>query len=256
MSIKPRSKNFSNQEINSLVDLVMENKSKLIGAFSCTLSFEDKNNIWEEIAATITRDHGNIRNKDDVFKKWSNILIKYKPIISDKLASSKKTGGCQAEAGLTELELKIKSIKGKESFEGIAGGIDLSIESPISPLSEIEMAISPDAIANPSQSISESGNEIKPPRKRKFFEENSLAPDPLRQKILEREDEKLCILKSIDFKLDRLTGLLEQLVSNKLQMTNTPISMPPHPLSPFQASSSAHYLPGMLPNYFLYPDKD
>ena len=228
----------------------MENKSKLFGAFSCILSFEDKNAIWEEIAATITRDHGNIRNRDDVFKKWSNILVKYKPIISDKLASSKKTGGGQAEARLTELEVKIKSINGKESFEGITGGIDLSIESPISPLSGIEMAISPYAITNPPQCVSDSGNEIMPPRERKFSEESLLAPDPLRQKILEREDEKLCILKSIDFKLDRLTSLLEQLVSNRLH------AMPPHPLPPFQVSSSAHYLPGPMPNYFMYPDKD
>ena len=108
-----------------------------------------------------------------------------------------------------------------------------------------------------SQCHSDSGNVIKPPRKRKFSEESLLAPDPLRQKILEREDEKLGILKSIDFKLDRLTSLLEQLVSNRLhQMTNTPVSMPLHPLPPFHASSSAQYLPGSLPNYFMYPDKD
>ena len=118
--------------------LVLENKAKLFGALSSTLTFEEKNAIWESIAATISRDYGNIRNKDDVFKKWSNILVKNKPIISDKLASARKTGGGAAEAELTELELKIKAIKGVETFEGISSGIDLSLGN-ISPLSDVDL---------------------------------------------------------------------------------------------------------------------
>ena len=74
-STKTRAKNFSTQEINSLVDLVLENKAKLFGTLSSTLTFEEKTAIWESIATTISRDHGNIRNKDDVLKKWSNTLV-------------------------------------------------------------------------------------------------------------------------------------------------------------------------------------
>ena len=39
------------------------------------------------------------------------------------------TGGGEAEGSLTEQEVNIKYINCKESFEGIVGGIDLSIES-------------------------------------------------------------------------------------------------------------------------------
>ena len=117
---KTRSKNFSIQENNTLVDQILENKAKLFGALSSSLTFDEKSAIWESIATTISREHGNIRSKDDVFKKWSNILVKNKPIISDKLASARKTGGGPAEAELTEFELKIKVIKGVETFEGIS----------------------------------------------------------------------------------------------------------------------------------------
>ena len=41
-TIKTRAKNFSNDEITTLVDLVLENKSKLFGAFSSKLTSSDK----------------------------------------------------------------------------------------------------------------------------------------------------------------------------------------------------------------------
>ena len=124
MSInKTRATNSSIQEINSLVDLVLETKAKLFGALSSTLTLKEKTAIWESIAATISRDYGNMRIKDDAFKKWSNILVKNKPIISDILAYARETGGGAAETELTELELKIKAKV--ETFEGISSGIDL-----------------------------------------------------------------------------------------------------------------------------------
>ena len=45
MSSKTRAKNFSDSEITNLVDLVLENKPKLFGAFSSTLTFDEKNKL-------------------------------------------------------------------------------------------------------------------------------------------------------------------------------------------------------------------
>ena len=55
MSMKTRAKNFSSEEISSLVDLVLENKSKLFGALRCSLTFDEKNNVWEDIAEEISQ---------------------------------------------------------------------------------------------------------------------------------------------------------------------------------------------------------
>ena len=74
-------------------------------------------------------------------KKWSNVLAKHKPIICKKVSSARRTGGGLPTAELTELEAKLKTIKGKELFEGVVGGIDISNISPISPLSDSDMSV-------------------------------------------------------------------------------------------------------------------
>ena len=180
---------------------------------------------------SISQEHGTLRTKEDVFKKWCNILVKYKPIISDKLASMRKTGGGPAEAELTELETKIRSIKGKEIFEGIEAGIDLSMGTN-SPLSDLDMAISP---AGTLQDLgSQSGSEIefamKPPARKRKLNEIPVT-DPFKEGILENERQKVEILKRIASKLEviaenmtsstgLMVGKLELLISNQNKLIN------------------------------------
>ena len=116
---KTRSKNFNLEKTNSLVDLVQGNRSKLFGSLSACITFEEKTRVWEEIASKLSQLHGVLRTKDEVTKKWLNILTKHKPLISDKLASVIQIGGGSPEVQLTSLEEKIHSIKGREIFEGI-----------------------------------------------------------------------------------------------------------------------------------------
>ena len=53
-STKTRSKNFTREEIMSLVDLIHDQKSKLFGALTSTLTADDKNKIWEEISGRLS----------------------------------------------------------------------------------------------------------------------------------------------------------------------------------------------------------
>ena len=128
----------------------------------------------KEIAEAISHAHGSLRTKEDVAKKWSNVLAKHKPILS-KISSARKTGGGSPGAELTELEAKVKSIKGKELF---VGGIDISTSS-LSPLSDSDMSIS---------------EEMKPPRKRNFFDERSDPIDQTKKTLLENEQVKITLL--------------------------------------------------------------
>ncbi|KAI6658652.1 hypothetical protein LOD99_11030 [Oopsacas minuta] len=75
--------------------------------------------------------------------KNGNILSKHKPRIADKIELARKTGGGPADADLNEIEAKISSIKGKEAFEGIESGIDLSLESQCSNDETERMLMSP-----------------------------------------------------------------------------------------------------------------
>ena len=68
MATKTRVKNFSSDEISKLVEFVYENKSQLFGSLSSSLSYDDKNRMWEDIAIEISEEHGTFRNKEDVSK--------------------------------------------------------------------------------------------------------------------------------------------------------------------------------------------
>ena len=63
----------------TLVDLLEANKSKLFGALSSTLTFSEKNKLLDEIAASLSELHGGARTRDEITKKWYNILAKHKP---------------------------------------------------------------------------------------------------------------------------------------------------------------------------------
>ena len=237
--------------------MVFENKSKLFGAFSSTLNFNEKNSIWEQIANAISQEHGTIRTKDDVSKKWCNILVKYKPIISDKLAYLKKTGGGPAEPVLTELETKIRSIEGKEIFEGIEAGIDLSMGSN-TPLSDLDMAISPAGTLQDfgAQSGSEAEIAMKPPARKRKLNEIPMT-DSFKEGILENEKQKVEILKRIDSKLEviadnvtsstgLMVGKLELLISNQNKLINlmsTMISAGMQPTNPLPHLPPSTHLP-------------
>ncbi|KAI6656034.1 hypothetical protein LOD99_1768 [Oopsacas minuta] len=203
---KSLSKNFTQEEIMSLVDLIHDQKSKLFGALTSTLTFDDKNKIWEEISGRLSELHGNVRTRDDVMKKWYNILTKHKPRIVDKLASARKTGGGPADADLDEIEAKISSIKGKEAFEGIESGIDLSLESQCANDETERMLISP----VPSEDIEQIKFFQQAPRKRHRLENDEL--ESTKRAILEKEDKKLEILTNIDSKLDRLESKFDRVI--------------------------------------------
>ena len=215
MTTKTHSKNFSSDEIAMIVDLVHENKSKLFGSLSSSLSYDDKNHVWETIAREISEAHGTFRNKGDVTKKWSNVLAKHKPIICDKIYSARRTGGGCPTAELTELETMLKSIKEKELFDGVHGGIDVSSPSPISPLSDCDMSIAEDT---------------RPTRKRSLSDEGNLTNATLKKALLESEQEKITLLRGIDDKIDKMLDLLGQIVSNnKLQSSTIQQQQQVHP---------------------------
>ena len=67
-----------NFRFSILVDIVQENKSKLFGSLSSSLSDDDKNHVWENISKEISEAHGTFWSKEDVSKKWSNVLAKHK----------------------------------------------------------------------------------------------------------------------------------------------------------------------------------
>ena len=211
---KPRAKNYSSEEIICLVDLVQEKKSQLFGSLSASFTFEEKNKVWDDLASRLSALHGTVRNRDDVIKKWSNLLSKNKPLIADKIPSRNKTGGGPPGSALTPLEDKIKSIKGKQIFEGIASGVDITIEPTHSQVSfdSDQMVMSPLLSTDDEQPILTG----LPSRKRKFSYPLSDATRDMqltdtKQILLEKEEEKLAVVKRIESSLERIESHMKRI---------------------------------------------
>ena len=242
---KTRAKNFSDDEIMTLIDIVGENKAKIFGALSSTLTADDKNKVWEEVACQISERHGTTRTRDDISKKWYNVLTKYKPRIADKLASIKRTGGGPAEESLDELEAKIYSIKGKEAFEGIESGIDLIQEQLSTGIYNEQMVISP----TPSQEGEKTF--FKQPqvlRKRKHSSETETSDyEFVKQSLLNNKEEKLRLLQRIDSKLEQMVTIFGRVAEDQSkilswmtqnQTTQYPLLAPHFPPTNFPPSSA------------------
>ena len=71
---KPRSNNFSPEEMNFLVDLIQEKISKLFGSLSASFTFEEKNTVWDDVESRLSELHGTSRNREHFLTKWSNLL--------------------------------------------------------------------------------------------------------------------------------------------------------------------------------------
>ena len=140
------------------------------------------------------------------------------------------------------MELKIKCIKGKELFEGVISGIDLSLESPISPLSESDMSIS-----------NATNIELKPPKKRICIVEDDTLGHSLKNTLVQGEQEKLVLLKSIDSKMDRIVNLLEAVVENQNMMICNSIPPSQPTILPFQTAASTPILPPPNPHGYYQP---
>ena len=68
MSLKISAKNFCHDERELLVDLVQENKQKLFVVLSSSLTSEEKNIIWVDIAQQLSEAYGTKRTTDNVAK--------------------------------------------------------------------------------------------------------------------------------------------------------------------------------------------
>lgn len=127
ISSKHRRPNFSSDEMDALTDAVSIRKALLFGKFSGVVSLVAKEKAWEEIAKEISAISGIKRSTIETKKKWSYLKSDAKKRGAVVRSSIVKTGGGPPiSTKLSAIDDKILSIVGKESVEGIVGGVDTS----------------------------------------------------------------------------------------------------------------------------------
>ena len=100
--------------------------------------------------------------------------------------------------------------------------------------------------------------EMKPPKKRKFFDE-SLTDTTLKKALLETEQEKIGLLRNINSKMDKMVDLLGQIVGiqNRL-LSNTTSQLHPSYL-PNPTTLLPPFAPQSYPSTFMqqhFPSND
>ncbi|XP_033759085.1 myb/SANT-like DNA-binding domain-containing protein 4 [Pecten maximus] len=117
---RARKPNFTQPELEILVDEVSKNRNILMGKFSDTVTNEKKKKIWGHITVKINSSSHSSREVDDVKKKWQDWSSIVKGKASKLQRERKKTGGGeQTEPSLSALEEKVLSVIGVTAVEGL-----------------------------------------------------------------------------------------------------------------------------------------
>ncbi|CAC5422327.1 unnamed protein product [Mytilus coruscus] len=123
---RKRSPNFTESELQILLDAVEKNKSVLFSKLSNVITNSDKKKIWEKICSTInTTNHtDHTRTVEEIRKKWTTYMSSVMKAASNNRREARKTGGGPPPEELTPLQDKVVGIIGETPIEGIEGGTD------------------------------------------------------------------------------------------------------------------------------------
>jgi hypothetical protein len=123
---RKRSPNFSEAELEILIDGVERNRSVLFGKLSNTTTNATKSKLLQTICSKVNsaNSKGYKRTVEELRKKWSTYSSSMKKTASLNRRGARKTGGRSPPEHLTALQDKLVGILGNTPIEGIGGGTD------------------------------------------------------------------------------------------------------------------------------------
>ncbi|XP_041912501.1 nuclear apoptosis-inducing factor 1-like [Alosa sapidissima] len=111
---KRRAFNFSQDELEALVQAVEDRKHLLFGKFSMTVTSQSKDRHWKEVADSVSAVCGMLRTVESTKKKWSSLAsdAKIRGVLQRR--DQAKTGaGLPEVKPLTSQEEKILAVMGQ-----------------------------------------------------------------------------------------------------------------------------------------------
>ena len=115
---KNKARNWSQEEVATLVDSVLENKEVIQSKHKDADTNLKKNRIWDLITRRVNSVALENRTKDQVKKKWQDYSSVVKGKESIRRREYKRTGGGPQPKDLTEIEQKTVGIIGETAVEG------------------------------------------------------------------------------------------------------------------------------------------
>ncbi|XP_054868348.1 t-SNARE domain-containing protein 1-like [Amphiprion ocellaris] len=114
-----RKGNFSETEIEVLVDEMEARKSILFGGHSSGITNKRKGTEWQQVVTSVNSVSSTERTVAEVKRKWSDLKVEAKKRVTCHRQSMSATGGGRGKPEPTPLDSRIASILGTASGCGI-----------------------------------------------------------------------------------------------------------------------------------------
>jgi hypothetical protein len=119
-----RSKNFSKQELEVLVEEVVSRQRMLMGKLDNVVTADNKKRAWAKVAQSVSAVGETERDAIAIKKKWADVKSLVKKKAAERTRETRKTGGGTSSVKLDPLEEKILGMIGESLVGGVQGGVD------------------------------------------------------------------------------------------------------------------------------------
>lgn len=133
-----RKKNFSNAEVEVLLQEVTKKRLILFSSVSSGCKVTEKKDAWNAITHAVNVVSGEKRTAEEVKKKWFDLKSETKKSIAKQRREMQTTGGGQTCLEPSELEQRIGAIIGETALSGVPSANHLDTDMGPAPESEGE----------------------------------------------------------------------------------------------------------------------
>ena len=119
-----RSKYFSKQELEVLVEEVVSRQRILMGKLDNVVTADNKKRAWAKVAQSVSAVGETERDAIAIKKKWADVKSLVKKKAAERARETRKTGGGTSSVKLDALEEKILGMIGESLVGGVQGGVD------------------------------------------------------------------------------------------------------------------------------------
>ena len=119
-----RSKYFSKQELEVLVEEVVSRQRILMGKLDNVVTADNKKRAWAKVAQSVSAVGETERDAIAIKKKWADVKSLVKKKAAERTRETRKTGGGTSSVKLDALEEKILGMIGESLVGGVQGGVD------------------------------------------------------------------------------------------------------------------------------------
>ena len=113
-----RSKNFSKQELEVLVEEVVSRQRMLMGKLDNVVTADNKKRAWAKVAQSVSAVGETERDAIAIKKKWEDVKSLVKKKAAERARETRKTGG-----GMSSVKQRTERLGGEDfgSYRGISG---------------------------------------------------------------------------------------------------------------------------------------